>query len=65
MIIAGLVANFAGTLMFIWRFVGFAPKSVTRVSAPLAVIVNAATPLRTETEICITNFVKTGGDTGC
>jgi hypothetical protein len=39
---AGLVASFEGTQMFIWRFVGFVPKSVTRTRAPLTAAVSKA-----------------------
>ena len=41
---AGLVASLEGTLMFIWMFVGLEPKSLTRVSAPLTVVMMAARP---------------------
>ena len=38
---AGFVASFAGTLMFISSPVGLVPKFVTRVRAPLAVVTAA------------------------
>jgi hypothetical protein len=50
---AGLAASLAGTYMFIWRFVGLLPKSLTRVSAPFAVAVKATRLLTTGVERCI------------
>ena len=50
---AGLSASLAGTYMFIWRFDGFVPKSLTRVRAALAVAEMATRPLNTELERCI------------
>jgi len=39
--------------MFICRFDGFAPKSLTRVRAALAVVEKAARPLTMEVETCM------------
>ena len=39
---AGLAASFEGTQIFIWRLVGFVPKSVTRTRAPLTATVSKA-----------------------
>lgn len=56
--IAGLVAIFPGTSMFISRFVGLVPKFVTRVRAPLTVATAVQTRREPEKRMLMEDFLS-------
>ena len=56
--IAGFVAIFPGTSMFISRFVGLVPKFVTRVRAPLTVATAEQTKRELEKRMLMEDFLS-------